>query len=105
MTTSADKQPYPPQQLVGQSTTKKQPAADEKISSDALADRSPAIEPPAQQTEVTQFNQKQDSPSIELQKNQLEMVDKAMTVSPGQNLSAKNELPAGSELKSDVTLP
>ena len=103
--TSADKQPYPPQQLVGQSTTKKQPVADEKISSDALANRSPAIEPPAQQTEVTQFNQKQDSPSIELQKNQLEMVDKAMTVSPGQNLSANNELPAGNELKSDVTLP
>ena len=103
--TSADKQPYPPQQLVGQSTTKKQPVADEKISSDALANRSPAIEPPAQQTEVTQFNQKQDSPSIELHKNQLEMVDKAMTVPPGQNLSANNELPAGNELKSDVTLP
>jgi len=103
--TSADKQLYPPQQLVGQSTTKNQPVADEKISSDALADRSPAIEPPAQQTEITQFNQKQDSPSIELQKNQSEMVDKAMTVSPGQNLSAKNELPAGNELKSDVTLP
>jgi type II secretory pathway predicted ATPase ExeA len=101
--TSADKQPYPPQQLVGQSTTKKQSAADEKISSDALDDRSPAIEPPAQQTEISQFNQKQDSPGIELQKNQSEMVDKAMTVSPGQNLSAKNKLPAGNELKSDVT--
>jgi general secretion pathway protein A len=103
--TSADKQPYPPQQLVGQSPTEKQPVADEKTVSDALAERPPAPQPPVQETGATRFDQTQDSPSIGLQENQSEMVEKAMTVSTEQNLSAKNELPAGNELKSDVTLP
>ncbi|MGA9234618.1 MAG: AAA family ATPase, partial [Desulfobacterales bacterium] len=104
-TTPSYEQPYSPQQLVEQSTTNRFPAADEKNTSDATDDKSPSPEPPAQENRITQFNQKQDSASIELQKDKFEIVDQTMTISPDQSPPAKNELSAGNEFNSAVSLP
>ena len=104
-TTPSYEQPYSPQQLVEQSTTNRSPAADEKITSDATDDKSPSPEPPAQENRITQFNQKQDSASIELQKDKFIIVDQTMTISPDQSPPAKNELSAGNEFNSAVSLP
>ena len=103
-TTPSYKQPYSPQQLVEQSATEKYPAADEKNISNTAADQSFAPDPPAQENRTTQFNQKQDSPSIKLQSDQYEIVDQTMTISPDQGQTVKNELSNRSEFESVVSL-
>jgi type II secretory pathway predicted ATPase ExeA len=104
-TTPSYEQPYSPQQLVEQSTTNRSPSADEKITSDATADKSPSPELPASVNRLTQFNQKQDSPSSELQGDKFEIVDQTMTISPGQSLPAPNASSTGNDLNSVVSLP
>ncbi len=104
-TTPSYEQPYSPQQLVEQSTTNRAPAADEKMTSDATADKSLSPEQPARVNRLTQFNQKQDSSSRELQKDKFEIVDKTMTISPDQSLPAPNASSTGNDLNSGVSLP
>ena len=104
-TTPSYEQPYSPQQLVEQSTTNRSPAADEKITSDATTDKSLSSEPPASVNRLTQFNQKQDSSSSELQGDKFEIVDQTMTISPGQSLPAPNASSTGNDLNSVVSLP
>jgi hypothetical protein len=104
-TTSADKQPYSPQQLVGQSPTEKQPVADEKTVSEALAEKSPGPQPPAQETGATRVDQTQDSPNIGWQENQSEMVAQTATSPVGQSPPADIELAAGSDFNSVVPSP
>jgi type II secretory pathway predicted ATPase ExeA len=104
-TTPSYEQPYSPQQLVEQSTTNDAPAADEKMTSDATADKSNSPEPPARVRQMTQFNQKQDSSSSELQKDKFEIVDQTMTISPDQSLPAQNASSTGNDLDSVVSLP
>ena len=87
-----------------QSATEKYPAADEKITSGTAADNSFSPKPPVQENRITQFNQKQDSASIELQKDKFEIVDQTMTISPDQSLPAQKELSVGNEFNSAVSL-
>jgi hypothetical protein len=103
-TTPSYEQPYSPQQLVEQSTAIRSPAADEKMTSDATDDKSPSPEPPVQENRITQFTQKQDSASIELQKDKFEIVDQTLTISPDQSLPDKNELSAGNEFNRALSL-
>ena len=104
-TTSSYKQPYPPQQLAAESIKEKTPAPDEKINSVATADKTSAPDAQAQDAQIDQFNQKQESQSVGFQKNQIEINDQTMTISPGQSLSTKDDLSARSGINSAVSLP
>jgi len=104
-TTPSYEQPYSPQQLVEQSTSISSPAADEKTTSDATVDNSTSPEPPPRANQMTQFNQKQNSPSSELQKDKIEIVDQTMTISPDQSLPTQNSFSAGNERNGGVSMP
>ena len=104
-TASSDKQLYPPQQLAAESIKEKNPAPDEKINSVATADKTSVPDPQVQDAQIDQFYQKQESQSVEFQKNQVEINDQTMTISPGQSLSTKDDLSARSGINSALSLP